>query len=138
MQEHDKGASVIYHESGQGRIYFDPGCRKCKSTILDTLQDGDKFTKLQSGPREEIKLNLKQLLNSFYAYGLLTQDVRFAITGQIKKSEITQNHEFCIGTPVPYIYSLFKIYKLTEEQILEKTIPPTRMVTVKYSRFLFH
>ena len=59
-----------------------------KSTILNTLQDGDKFTKLQNDPREEIKLNLKQLLDYFYANGLLTQDVRFAITGQTKKGGI--------------------------------------------------
>ena len=98
-----------------------------KDIVLETLNDGDKFTRLPCDPREEIKQDLKGMIKDFYSSGLLSQDVRFAITGQTEKGGTSHNHAFVLS--LPYIYPLFKIHKLSESQIVDKIIPPTRMVT---------
>ena len=70
---------------------------------------------------------MKKLVNKYSNEGLLTNEFKFAITGETDKGGFSHNHEFCVSAP--YIYPLFKIHKLTETMIKDKTIPPTRMVT---------
>ena len=95
--------------------------------VLETLQNEDKYTKLNKDPRDNIKKELKKMVNKYNGEGLLANEVKFAITGQTEKGGFSHNHEFCVSAP--YIYPLFKIHKLTEKMIKDKTIPPTRMVT---------
>ena len=58
---------------------------------------------------------------------LMTPEEVFAISGQTKLGGMSKGHEFVVTKP--YMYPLFKLHKLTEQQIQQKIVPPTRMVT---------
>ena len=97
--------------------------------VLEIHQNEKKYIKLNKDLRNNIKGGLKQLINKYSNEGMLIQNLRLAITGQMAKGWFSQNNEFCEGPP--YIYPLFKIHKLTEVMIKSKIVPlpPTRMVT---------
>ena len=70
---------------------------------------------------------IKRMVQDFQKKGLLTPEEIFAISGVTKKGGMSRGHEFVVSKP--YMYPLFKIHKLSEDDILMKKIPPTRMVT---------
>ena len=59
--------------------------------------------------------------------GLLSAEDVFAITGITKRVGTSHGHEFVVKKP--HMYLLFKIHKLSLDEIQRKVIPPTRMVT---------
>ena len=95
--------------------------------ILKSLVDITKFSKLKSDPRNTIKSELNALIEHFVEEGLLTSHERFAITGKTEKGGMSHSHDFCMSSP--YTYPLFKIHKLSLQEVENKVIPPTRMVT---------
>ena len=50
-----------------------------------------------------------------------------SITGVTARGGMSKGHEFVVKKP--HMYPLFKIHKLTHEEIQQRVIPPTRMVT---------
>ena len=58
---------------------------------------------------------------------LISKDELFSITGLTTKRGMSRGHEFVVKKP--YMYPLFKIHKLTHDEIQQKVVPPTRMVT---------
>ena len=74
-----------------------------------------------------IKKKIKKTLCEYEKKNLLTNDDVFDITGVTRKGGMSHGREFVVCKP--YMYPLFKIHKLTAEQIQAKVIPPTRMVT---------
>ena len=92
-----------------------------------TLNEEKNFKKLENDPRADIKKEIKNLVNNFGEKNLLLPDEVFAISGQTKKGGWSRGHEFVVKKP--YMYPLFKLHKLSMDDIRRKKIPPTRMVT---------
>ena len=92
-----------------------------------TLNETDKFEKLSKDPRDATKKTIKKMVHDFQKKNLLTTEDVFAISGLTKKGGMSRGHEFVVRKP--YMYPLFKLHKLSEDEILMKKIPPTRMVT---------
>ena len=95
--------------------------------ILSKLNDEKNFVKLTSDPRSRIKSDIKHLTLKFEEKGLISRNDCFLISGQTEKGGMSHNPSFCVGKP--YVYPLFKIHKLSEQQISDKVIPPIRLVT---------
>ena len=95
--------------------------------MRETLNDKEKFQELKKDPRADITKKIKELVSSFEDRHLLTSEEVFAISGLTKNGGMSRGHEFVIRKT--YMYPLFKLHKLTEDMILMKKIPPTRMVT---------
>ena len=67
------------------------------------------------------------VVSAYGEEGLLSPEDVFAITGITKNGGMSHGHEFVLKKP--HMYLLFKIHKLSQEEIVQKKIPPTRMVT---------
>ena len=93
----------------------------------ETLNDEEKFEEMQKDPRPEITKRIKALVSSFKNKHLLSSAEVLAICGLTKNGGMSRGHEFV--TRKTYMYPLFKLHKLNEDDILMKKIPPTRMVT---------
>ena len=100
--------------------------------MLDTLDRDEKFEKLENDPRNEVKKKIKNAIKGYTERNLLSSDDLFAITGETAKGGWSKGHEFVVRKT--NMYPLFKIHKLSLEQIAQKKIPPTRMVTSGVSR----
>ena len=112
----DKGGAILILDS---------------TTVLEIikkeLEDTSKYCCLEKDPRPEIKKLLKNTVVSHEEEGLISPGNRFLITGYTDKGGMSQHPDFSISSP--YVYPLFKIHKLSKEDIVCKKIPPTRMVT---------
>ena len=96
--------------------------------ILSMLNDDEKFIKLnKSDPRARIKSEIKQRVAQFEEDGLLSRNDCFLITGLTEKGGMSHSHSFCVRKT--HTYPLFKIHKLSQQMLLDKVIPPVRMVT---------
>ena len=74
-----------------------------------------------------IRSKLNELLESKMELGTIQATERFLITGKTELGGQSHSHNFVACKP--YVYPLFKGHRLTEEQLDNKVIPPTRMVT---------
>ena len=95
--------------------------------ILSKLNDKKYFVKLKDDPRSIIKSDIKDLTSNFEDKGLITRNDCFLISGQTGKGGMSHSPSFCVGKP--YVYPLFKLHKLSEQNISDKIIPPIRLVT---------
>ena len=94
--------------------------------ILSVLNDEEKFRKLPSDPRIDIRSTIKKRVSHFEE-GLLSRRDGFLITGLTEKGGMSHSHSFCVRKT--YTYPLFKVHKLSEQMLSDKVIPPVRMVT---------
>ena len=96
--------------------------------ILSMLGDEEKYTKLgKSDPRAQIKSDIKQCISQLEQDQLLSRNDCFLITGLTEKGGMSHSHSFCVRKT--HTYPLFKVHKLSEQKLLDKVIPPVRMVT---------
>ena len=95
--------------------------------ILSTLKDDEKFCELDVDPRGKIKSDIKQRVSQFEKDGLLSRNDCFLITGITDKGGMSHSPSFCVRKT--HTYPLFKVHKLSEQMILDRVIPPVRMVT---------
>ena len=95
--------------------------------MQSSLDDVKSFLKLRDDPRNDIRKKIKAAVCSYATDGLLSKEDVFAITGLTKKGGTSHGHEFVVKKT--HMYLLFKIHKLSQEEISQKVIPPTRMVT---------
>ena len=95
--------------------------------IRSILNEEKTFTKLRSDPRARIKSEIKQSVAQFEQDGLLSRNDCFLISGLTEKGGMSHSHSFCVRKT--HTYPLFKVHKLSEQNILDKVIPPVRMVT---------
>ena len=93
----------------------------------EAFNDETKFEKNAKDPRADIKKDIKKLVSEFGKRNLLSAEEVCAISWLTKNGGMTRGHEFVVGKT--YMYPLFKLHKLSQEDILMKKIPPTRMVT---------
>ena len=95
--------------------------------ILSMLNNEDLFSKLRSDPRSRIRSDIKRCVTSFEEDGLLSRNDCFLITGVTQNGGMSHSHSFCVRKT--HTYPLFKVHKLSEQNILDKVISPVRMVT---------
>ena len=112
----DKGGCIIILDANE-----------VHNIMMDTLENRKKYEKLKKDPRDEIKKKIKKEICEYASRDLLSPEDVFAITGITRRGGMSHGHEFVVGKP--YMYPLFKLHKLTPEQIERKMTPPTRMVT---------
>ena len=97
-------------------------------TIMkETLNEPTKFEELEDDPRDEIRKQIKATVIDLAKRGFVTLEEVLSISGHTKRGGTSRAHEFVVTKP--YMYPLFKLHKLTPEDIKSKTVPPTRMVT---------
>ena len=100
---------------------------KVHEIMIETLNEEEMFQELKEDPRDYIKKLIKDTICEYGESGLLSPRDVFSICGVTEKGGMSHGHEFAVRKP--YMYPLFKLHKLNEEKILQKIIPPTRMVT---------
>ena len=109
----DKGGSIIILDS---------------STVEEaTMNDTSKYEALPKDPRKDIRSDIMKLIDNYVESSLLTPEDRWYLTGRTLKDGWSHDHSFKMSAP--YMYPLYKLHKLSREQIIEKAIPPARMVT---------
>ena len=119
------------------RLYFTKvdkgGCIMILNTnVVDDLMNAElrdimKFKQLEDDPRDLIKKKIKSTLSTYAEENLISKEDLFLITGLTAKRGMSHGHEFVVKKP--HMYPLFKIHKLTHDEIQQKLVPPTRMVT---------
>ena len=93
------------------------------------LDNPKKFSKGCSKAQEKIQAtqkNIKALVLEEENLGHISKEDRLIITGMTDKGGMKHSPVFRAVTPYPY--PLFKLHKLTEDQIATKTVPPLRLV----------
>ena len=121
----NKRLYITKADKGGGILILD--AEEVDTIMKNTLEEKDIFKKLPDDPRDDTKKSIKKMVKDFQEKNLLTAEEVFAISGQTKKGGMARGHEFVVGKP--YMYPLFKLHKLSQDEILMKKIPPTRMVT---------
>ena len=91
---------------------------------MEELENPIKFRKLTEDPRPRLSKELKALCEEA-SETCLSNDEFFAITGC---TELGRSHNPCFKFGKPHPYNLFKLHKLSLDQIENKVIPPTRLV----------
>ena len=96
--------------------------------VRKEIWNPNKFTKLQTPvdtKMKEVESSVRTLVINMELAGKLTCEHKTLITGVTENGGIKQSPVF---KTVPYPYPLFKVHKCTEEQMVNKTIPPLRLV----------
>ena len=81
----------------------------------------NKYLKLESDPNNKILSEQHNLIDGYFNYDILQE-----ITGYPEKGG--RMIKTCFKTNIGFPYPLFKIHKLTTEEIEHKKIPPSRLV----------
>ena len=89
------------------------------------LNDQSKYKVVSCDPeshRNQVTREVRDEVKKFHTYGSISVKDRELITGLNTEGHMKHNPEY---RPVdPVIYPLFKLHKLSAEQIREKSIPP--------------
>ena len=101
--------------------------------VIDSMEkelgDPNKFKVISNDPekhRVSVTKEVRVEVNKFYQNGSISVKDRELITGLNAKGNMKHNPEY---RPVdPTIYPLFKLHKLSSEQIRDKVVPPARSV----------
>ena len=112
-------------DKGGGILILD--AEEVEKIMIETLSNKKNFKKLTKDPRAKIKKEIKKMVSGFGERKLLLPDEVFAISGLTKNGGMSRGHEFVVRKP--YMYPLFKLHKLSMDDIRMKKVPPTRMVT---------
>ena len=99
------------------------------NTIVAEVSDNCKYTKLDCTIDQALAITRKRIIDTVLNQEErrnITQRDKTNITGLNANNNMKHNPEF--RAVPPKIWPLFKIHKLTEEQINQKTIPPPRFI----------
>ncbi len=91
------------------------------------MEDPAKYAKLEKDPRDRIRSDVHRMIDTYVEAGLLSLQDRLYLTGKTEKGGYSHDPSYKCSSP--YIYPLYKLHKLSAEAIINKTIPPIRMVT---------
>ena len=97
--------------------------------VCDALSNEENFAIEQiseSQKMSEVQKTVKTKVLELFDAGLVTQLDKKLITGLNENNNVMHAH--CFKPVVPYVYPLFKIHKLSQEQIESKALPPIRLV----------
>ena len=97
--------------------------------VCDALSNEENFAIEQiseSQKMSEVQKTVKTKVLELFDAGVVTQRDKKLITGLNENNNVMHAH--CFKPVVPYVYPLFKIHKLSQEQLESKVIPPIRLV----------
>ena len=128
----DKGGSVLV---------MNP--QDVDKAIRTELSKSDGYSSLPEDPNDGILKNQKLLIENLINNGSFNNKILETITGYTERGGKMRKTCFKTRTGIPY--PLFKIHKLDPQQILDRTIPPSRLVhaltqspTTRLEQFLAH
>ena len=102
---------------------------KAVDTIRAEMTKPNKFKQLEDSVEErmlKVKKETEKIVCQMEEKGNIDKKDRKIISGINEKGHKMHSHVF--RSMVPYAYPLFKLHKLTSQQIEEKVIPPARLV----------
>ena len=115
-------------DKGGATIIMDP--LVVNQTIKGDLDNGCRYVKLLGDPRLEIENNLVAICESNLTTNGLNESEMFHVTGKTDKGK-SHHPLFKSGKPNPF--PLYKLHSISKDDILNKVIPPHRLVTsMKY------
>ena len=100
-----------------------------KTAIEAEIQDTNKFVNISSNADKHLSEVMKRVASLAKELGqkkILTVKDKTLICGLNEDDHLKLDPEY--KAEPPYVYPLFKIHKLCERQIIEKVIPPNRLV----------
>ena len=112
----DKGGAIIILDS-----------KTVDTDIRSILDDPQKYEKMDKDPRERIRGEIIGMVDCFVEDSVITVQDRLYLTGKTEKGGFSHDPTFCVRAP--YVYPLYKLHKLSKQQIEEKSKLPNRMVT---------
>ena len=118
MTQADKGGAILL-------LDFEDAV----NCVKEELSDPRKFQlKKHSVPKKmmEVKTAVKDIVLDTRDRGLITNEDKTRIPGLNENDNYM--HAPVLKPVTPYVYPLFKLHKLTAEQIERKVIPPLRLV----------
>ena len=95
--------------------------------ISSELENAEKYFHLSGDPRSNIEKSLLQICQDGCNHNGLNESELFLITGHTGNGGKSHNPSFKAGKPNPF--PLFKLHSLTHDEIVDKVIPPHRLVT---------
>jgi len=96
------------------------------------VEDPLRYRPLQTDPTGSLRGRLLELWSSGLERKYVSGEQSKCVVGLIQKSDkdtLSQSTSDLVKPDIPYGYPLLKIHKLTETEIREKKIPPSRFVT---------
>ena len=122
-----KSKSIYITKADKGGAILILNTHVVNGIMMQHLEDPDSFRQLDKDPRPDIKERKEKLIKKWEDKGEISDVLRFYMTGKTNKEGVSPNPVFSISSP--YIYPLFKLHKLSAQDITDKVIPPTRMLT---------
>ena len=98
-------------------------------TVRSEVEKETKFTKLETSVEtkmEQTQQKVKDAVLKHYNLNTISEEDKKRITGINDKGNMVHASEF--RPEVPYAYPLYKVHKLSQEQIAAKMVPPARLV----------
>ena len=98
-------------------------------SVESELEKESKFTKLEQNvdiKMEQTQQKVKNAVLKHHNLNTITEEDKKRITGINAKGNMIHAPE--LRPSVPYAYPLYKVHKLSQEQLERKTVPPTRLV----------
>ena len=134
-----RGKSWIKKEIEKENIFITKADKGGATLILDykvalrcvnkALDNKENFTVSQLSETEkmlEVQRTIRQEVLVLTTSGEISERDKTLITGLNENNNL--KHAHCFKPVVPYVYPLFKIHKLNQEQITNKVTPPIRLV----------
>ena len=124
-----KGETLLITKADKGGATLIMNYMDVQKTIEDELLNITKFTKLERNlddQLEHVKNRVKTVVMDLEKMNIITSNDKMLITGLTSKDRPRLAPEY--QPEPPYAYPLFKIHKLSNEDILHKIIPPSRLV----------
>ena len=135
----ERGKAWILKEIENEKLFITKADKGGATLILDYNVALDSVTKAlakqenfveepipETKKMAEVQKIVKQKVLELHDAGIVTERDKKIITGLNENNNIMHAH--CFKPVVPYVYPLFKIHKLSQEQIKSKTTPPIRLV----------
>lgn len=135
-----RGKSWVIQKIEQEQIFVTKADKGGSTLILDystaincvkqELGNNDKFDSTDGlaidTKMKEVQTTVNSKVLELASEGKITEKDKTLITGLNQNNNLMHAHVF--KSVVPYVYPLFKLHKLSLEQIQEKTTPPIRLV----------
>ena len=102
---------------------------KVIEVVNEALSNEENFEQLDKTPEvmiKEVQNTVKEVVLELEDSGHITGKDRYLMTGVNDNGNMTHSHVFRPVTP--YVYPLFKIHKLNQQQIKDRIAPPIRLV----------
>ena len=114
----DKGGSTLILDYKEAVECVQRNLGDRENFALSPMSVEEKMTDVKNNVKDAVLLALSE--------GKITEKDKKLITGLNENNN--QMHAHVFKPVVPYVYPLFKLHKLSPQQIEEKMVPPTRLV----------